>query len=167
VSATGKVAEPSGFLARDWKKTARMVPSAIPSSEPTVPRIAPWSRKIRVTAGALVPVARRIPISLAFCTTDTASTDAMPRATARITNTWIMMLEALCERRPVMRSRFWAIHESATRPVRSWMRAATASAWKMSAPRISRVDTPPSRSKSVCAPRSEMKTSPSFRLRLP
>ena len=92
----------------------------MPTAEPTRPRIGALDQEDLAASGvAIVPVARRIPISRDFCTTDTASTLAMPRATASTTNTWIIRLEELCDRSPVRSCSLDFIQLSATSPVRA------------------------------------------------
>ena len=83
----------------------------------------------------LVPIARRMPISFCFCTTDTTSTLAMPSATTRITKNRIVPVLMFWLRIAASSCALVVIQLSASSPVSRSMRAATASAPKIVAHR--------------------------------
>ena len=60
------------------------------------PSAAPCSRNTRRIWPREAPIARRMPISFDFCTTETISTAAMPNATARPTKKRIAVLATIC-----------------------------------------------------------------------
>jgi len=152
---------------QDWNASAAHVPSAQPTREPASATTAPWMRKIVSTERREAPIARRMPISRDFCTTETTSTDEIPKATAMATKNWIIAEEPLCPRRPTSNSALVFIQLSAVRPVRAAMVFATASALKRSSTVRSMFVTPPARSSRVCADRSVMMTHRRFRSRSP
>ena len=64
--------------------------SSRPSTEPSAPTTAPCTRNTRSTWPRVAPMARRMPISRPFCTTDTTSTLAMPSTTTASTTPRMM-----------------------------------------------------------------------------
>ncbi|MCC2633338.1 MAG: hypothetical protein K0S48_1224 [Ramlibacter sp.] len=72
------------------------VASSRPSTAPKAPTTAPCSRNSRITCPRVAPIARRMPISRRFCTTDTTSTLAMPSTTTTTTTTRMIMVLMDC-----------------------------------------------------------------------
>jgi hypothetical protein len=75
-----------------------------------------------------MPIARRMPISRDFCTTDTTSTLAMPIATDSATNSRISRFEFCCALTAVKNCALVLIQLSAGTPVAAVMRSASCSA---------------------------------------
>ena len=115
----------------------------------------------------LAPIARRMPISFCFCTTHTTSTLAIPSATTRVTNNRIVPVLMFWLRIAASSCALVVIQLSASSPVSRSRRAATASALKISRTVSSIVETPPGRSRSVCASFSVTNTQRWLRSLLP
>ena len=71
----------------------------------------------------VTPMARRMPISLRFCTTETNSTLAMPNATESPTKNRIAVLAVICALTALKNCALVAIQLSASTPVAAVIRA--------------------------------------------
>ena len=147
--------------------TTIAVASALPSSEPASATIAPCSRNTRWMRPRVVPIARRMPISRRFCTTETTSTLAMPSTTTMATKIRIVRVVIVWALSAASSWSLVFIHESAVSPVSRAIRCATASAANRSATLTSSCDAPPGRSNSACAVRSPRNTVRRFMSRMP
>jgi hypothetical protein len=87
---------PSLPLTKRVKAAISAAASTTPSTDPSAPTTAPWKRKMRNTWPRVAPIARRMPISRCFCTTETTSTLAMPSTTTMPTTPRMMPVLTDC-----------------------------------------------------------------------
>ena len=99
-----------------------------PNSEPTRPSTAPWIRNTRRICPGEAPIARRMPISRDFCTTETISTAAMPRAIASATKKRMAVFATRCALIAVKNWLLVLIQLSASTPLAAAIAFATSSA---------------------------------------
>ena len=95
-SVMAKSGNPSAPRTKLVKAQISNCASTTPSTDPRAPTMAPCSKKMRSTWPCVAPIARRMPISRRFCTTDTTSTLAMPSTTTNITTPRMSAVLTLC-----------------------------------------------------------------------
>ena len=108
------------------------LPAAAPSAEPAKPTAAPSYRNTARMRARVAPIARRMPISRVRCTTLTASTLAIPKATDSPTKKRISALDSDCERSAFSNCALVLIQLSDFSPVSAAMRVEMCCASKMS-----------------------------------